>query len=230
MSSAFRISIGNRLRRSMSRAMLQTATIIMLLVCGASFGVAQKSNATAGAIKGKVGDEKGKSVAGANVSARQGEREVASVTTNGKGEFVLANLAAGRYTVIARKDGLQVGTITDIEVKSGKTISLRDNRLLLPIDESSLAILRGSVFNEAGLSVRGANIEIARIGEGGNAKRFDARLSNETGQFGFRLSPEAARYRVTVKADGAQTLSREIAIDGAAIYRESFVLKKKSVE
>lgn len=228
MSSAFMIFIGNRLRRSMSRAMLQTAAIIMLLVCGASFGVAQKSNATAGAIKGKVGDEKGKSVAGANVSARQGEREVASVTTNGKGEFVLANLAAGRYTVIARKDGLQVGTITDIEVKSGKTISLRDNRLLLPIDESSLAILRGSVFNEAGLSVRGANIEIARVGEG--TKRFDARLSNETGQFGFRLSPEAARYRITVKADGAQTLSREIAIDGAAIYRESFVLKKKSLE
>lgn len=188
-----------------------------------------KNNNSGGIVKGKVRNTDNKSVGGASVTARQGERDIAQTETDAKGDFVLANLPAGTYNIVIRKTGLRVGTISNLEVKTGKTVDLRGKELNLPTDEASLAILRGSVFTEAGRSVRGAQIEIARLNDDGSAsKRFDARLSDATGQFAFRLSPDAARYRVTVKIDGAATQTQDVAVEGAVIYRIAFKLQPKT--
>lgn len=178
---------------------------------------------SSGGIKGKVRVETG-TPAGVSVVVRQGDREVGRVLTDKKGEFVISNLAPGIYGVTLRKAGLSVGMIENIEVKTGKTRSLGD-RLILTIDEGSIAFIRGSVFNQDGRSVPNARIELAKIEDDGTVKKIDGRISNEIGSFVFRLSPETARYRLTAKQSGSEPVSKDIEVDGAAVYRVAISLK-----
>jgi hypothetical protein len=175
-----------------------------------------------GAIKGKVRVEIG-TPSGVTVIIREGEREIRKATTDKNGEFLVSGLTPGRYGLTFRKPGLSIGTIEDIEVKAGKTRSLGD-RLVLTIDEGSIAFIRGSVFSNEGRSVPNARVELAKVLDDGTAKKIDGRLTNETGAFVFRLSPDVAKYRVSVKADGAEPISKDVEIDGAAVYRVALSL------
>jgi len=180
---------------------------------------------TLGAIKGKVRVETG-TPAGVTVVVRHGEKEVARGTTEKNGEFLISRLTPGVYGLTFRKPGLSIGTIEDVEVKAGKTRSLGD-RLILTIDEGSIAFLSGSVFNATGRSVPNAKVELSRILEDGTTKKIDGRITTETGSFKFRLSPEPGKYRVSVKAEGAQPVTKDVDIDGAAIYRVALNLPPK---
>jgi hypothetical protein len=203
--------------------MKRTSNLVFLVVLIlASAGVFAQGGSTGG-IKGKVRVETG-TPAGVAVIVRQGEREVARGVTDKNGEFVVSRLAPGRYGVTLRKPGLSVGTIEDVEVKGGKTRSLGD-RLVLSIDEGSIAFIRGSVFNENDRSVPNVRIELARIEGDGTARKIDGRVTNEIGSFVFRLSPEVAKYRVTAKPNGGEPVSKDIEIDGAAIYRVALSVK-----
>jgi len=177
---------------------------------------------TTGAIRGKVRVEQG-SPGGVAVIVLQGEREVTRATTDKRGEFTIAHVVPGVYGVKFRKPGLSVGSIDGLEVKAGKTRGLHD--LILGIDEGSIAFLRGSVFTESGRSVPGVRIELARILSENSLQKIDARVTGETGEFVFRLSPESAKYRVTAKAEGAQLVSKDVEIDSAAVYRVALTLK-----
>src|SRR5687767_13171232 len=176
---------------------------IMLLAAGIS--VAQDKSF--GTIKGKVRVETG-TPAGVTVVVRRGETEVSRVETQKNGEFLVSRLAPGKYGLTFRKAGLSIGTMEDIEVKAGKTRSLGD-RLVLTIDEGSIAFIGGSVFNADGRSVPNARVELARILDDGSVKKIDGRITTETGSFKFRLSPEPAKYRVSVKAGGAEAVSKD---------------------
>lgn len=176
-----------------------------------------------GGIKGKVRVETG-SPSGVSVLVRQGEREVARGITDKKGEFGISHIAPGVYGVTLRKAGLSVGTIENIEVKAGKTRSLGD-RLILTIDEGSIAFIRGSVFNEEGRSVPNIRIELARIENDGTLTKIDGRVSNEIGAFVFRLTPDAAKYRVTAKPNIGDLVGKDVEVDGAAIYRIALSVK-----
>jgi hypothetical protein len=187
-------------------------------------GFAQElSTKGSGGIKGKVKVETG-TPGGVSVIVRQGEREVARGVTDKNGEFLVSRLAPGRYGVTLRKPGLSVGSLEDVEVKAGKTRSLGD-RLVLSIDEGSIAFIRGSVFNQNDRSVPNVRIELARIEGDGTLRKIDGRVTNEIGSFVFRLSPEVAKYRVTAKPNGAEPVSKDIEIDGAAIYRVALSIK-----
>jgi carboxypeptidase family protein len=177
---------------------------------------------TTGAIRGKVRVEQG-SPGGVAVILLDGDREVMRGATDKKGEFTIAHVVPGVYGVKFRKPGLSVGSIDGLEVKAGKTRALHD--LILGIDEGSIAFLRGSVFTESGRSVPGVRIELARIVAENSLQKIDARVTGETGEFVFRLSPETARYRVTAKAEGAQLVSKDVEIDSAAVYRVALTLK-----
>jgi len=176
-----------------------------------------------GGIKGKVKVETG-TPGGVSVIVRRGDREVARGITDKNGEFIVSRLAPGRYGVTLRKAGLSVGSLEDVEVKAGKTRSLGD-RLVLSIDEGSIAFIRGSVFNQNDRSVPNVRIELSRIEGDGTARKIDGRVTNEIGSFVFRLSPEVARYRVTAKPNGGEPVSKDIEIDGAAIYRVALSIK-----
>lgn len=179
---------------------------------------------TTGGIKGKVRAKGQGAIGGVSVTVKQHEREVASGVTDSKGEFLIKGLAPGIYGVTFRKEGLSVGTLEDIQVKAGKTTGLPD-RLVLTVNEASVARLWGNVFNEAGRSVPNARIELARVEADGSAKKIDGRLTNESGQAVFRLSPDKATYRLTVKAEGKEPQSKDVEIDGAMVYRVAFTIQ-----
>jgi hypothetical protein len=203
----------------MSRARTIFAAVFLILMAAA----ATAQDKTTGSIKGRVRVETGKPSEVA-VIVRQGEREVTQTTTNAKGEFTVGGLQPGLYSVTFRKPGLSVGTINNVEVRAGKVRALGD-RLVLTVDEGSLAFLRGSVFDPGGRSVPGARVELARVEADGSLKKLGERVTTETGQFVFRLPPDKAKYRVTVKADGAQDATKDVEVDDAVVYRVALTLE-----
>ena len=200
-------------------------TLFLFAVTLAFACVASGQDKSLGAIKGKVRVETG-TPAGVTVVVRRGDTEVTRSTTDKNGDFVVSKLTPGKYGVTFRKPGLSIGSLEDIEVKAGKTRSLGDH-LVLTIDEGSIAFLSGSVFNAAGRSVANTKVELSRILEDGSTKKIDSRITTETGSFKFRLSPDAGRYRVSVKPDGAEPVTKDVEIDGAAVYRVALNLPAK---
>jgi hypothetical protein len=198
------------------------SSLFALVFCLAGADTQARQQPTTGSLKGRVRVAQG-SAAGVSVVVREGDREVARTSTNAKGEFSFEGLAPGRYGLTLRKQGLQVGRIEDLEIRAGKTKTLNDG-LFLPVDEGSLAFLRGAVFDPNGRSVIGARVELSQIMPDGELKKIGNRVTNETGSFNFRLPPEAARYRVTVKAEGAEAVTRDVEIEGAAVFRVALTL------
>ena len=195
---------------------------VALLAVGVMFAQARQNPKTSGSIKGKVRVETG-TPAGVTIVIRQGDTETGHVATDKNGEFLITGLEPGIYGLTFRKPGLSIGTIENIEVKAGKTRSIGD-RLVLTIDEGSIAFIRGSVFNGEGRSVPNAKVELARILEDGSIKKIDGRITTETGTFVFRLAPDVAKYRVTVKMEGSEPISKDVEVDGAAVYRVALSL------
>src|SRR5919205_230808 len=197
------------------------AVAVMVIAATASFA----QDKSLGSIKGKVRVETG-TPSGVTVVVRRGQTEVTHVTTEKNGEFLVSRLAPGVYGLTFRKAGLSIGTIEDVEVKAGKTRSLGDH-LILTIDEGSIAFLSGSVFTADGRSVPNAKVELSLILEDGSTKKIDGRITTETGLFKFRLGPEPAKYRVSVKTNG-EPVTKDVEIDGAAVYRVALSLPPKS--
>jgi hypothetical protein len=198
--------------------MISVATFLLLV----AFACPGQDKST-GAIRGKVRVEKG-SAAGAAVILRQGDTEVTRTTTDKKGDFIIARIVPGIYGLTVRKPGLAVGSVENLEVKAGKTRSLADH-LYLSVDEGSIAFIRGSVFSEGGRSVPGVRVELARIIDEQSTEKLDARVTGETGEFVFRLPPDTAKYRLTMKASRAQVDSREVTVDGPAVYRVALTFR-----
>ncbi|HEV8427286.1 MAG TPA: carboxypeptidase-like regulatory domain-containing protein [Pyrinomonadaceae bacterium] len=201
-------------------------TLFVFAITLALATVAAGQDKTLGAIKGKVRVETG-TPGGVTVVVRRGEKEVTRSATDKNGDFLVSKLTPGIYGLTFRKPGLSIGSMEDIEVKAGKTRSLGD-RLILTIDEGSIAFLSGSVFNASGRSVPNVKVELSRILEDGTTKKIDGRVTTETGSFKFRLSPEPGKYRVSVKADGSEPVTKDVEIDGAAVYRVALSLPAKS--
>lgn len=195
------------------------ATVLLVLFSVACLA----QDKTTAAIKGKVRVEQGPP-SGVAVILLQDDREVTRGATDKKGEFVIRHVTPGLYSVTFRKPGLAVGSIPNLDLKAGQTRTLHD--LVLGIDEGSIAFLRGSVFTESGRSVPGVRVELARIVDENSVQKIDARVTGETGEFVFRLSPETAKYRVTVKAEGAQPASKDVEVDSPAVYRVALTLKR----
>lgn len=204
--------------RISSIRVISPAALLLLL----AFASPAQDKST-GAIKGKVRVEKG-SAAGAAVILRQGDTEVTRTTTDKKGDFLIARITPGVYGLTVRKPGLAVGSIENIEVKAGKTRSLGD-QLVLSVDEGSIAFIRGSVFSEGGRSVPGVRVELARIIDEQSTEKLDSRVTGETGEFVFRLPPDTAKYRLTMKASGAQVDSKDVTVDGPAVYRVALTFR-----
>jgi hypothetical protein len=199
---------------------------ITLFVAGLSADISSGQDKSFGTIKGKVRVETG-TPRDVTVVVRQGETEVTRASTDKNGDFVISRLTPGVYGLTFRKPGLSIGSMEDVQVKAGKTRSLGD-RLILAIDEGSIAFLSGSVFSADDRSVPNAKVELSKILEDGTTKKIDSRVTTETGSFKFRLSPEPGKYRVSIKTQGVEPVSKDVEIDGAAVYRVALSLPPKS--
>ena len=199
--------------------------LALFIVLGASAVTAMAQDKNTGTIKGKVRVEKG-SAGGVGVILRQNDHEVRRVETDRKGEFTMTRVPAGTDGLTFRKAGLAVGSIENVEVKAGKTRSLSDH-LFLAVDEGSIAFIRGSVFSEDGRSVPGVRVELSRVASDTSVDKLDSRITGETGEFVFRVPPEAAKYRLTLKADKAESVSKDVEVDSALVYRVALTYKPK---
>jgi hypothetical protein len=177
-------------------------------------------------VRGRVRVDSGASAEGVRVSLRRGDgdEEVAHALTDRKGEFEIAGVEPGSYVLRFRKEGLKTAELKPYVVRAGKSDSLGE-RVFMPVDEGSIAFVKGSVFSAEGRSVEGARVELYRLMPDGTTKKIDGRVSNELGEFSFRLAPSSARYRVTAAGDGGQD-AKDVEVEGAMIYRVALSLKR----
>lgn len=175
-----------------------------------------------GAIKGKVRTTTGDGISSVEIIARQKGEDVKSATSDGSGKFVLDGLKNGLYNVVFSKNGYGSGIMYNVEVKKKKTSDLGD-RLVLTVDQGTLVLIKGSVFDRSGRSVYGAKVEIEKISGDGSKRKIGSGSSSESGEFTFRQPDQSAKFRVTASLKGASA-SKEITVDSAGIYRLAITL------
>lgn len=193
-------------------------TILLIFLSNLALFAQDKS---AGVVKGTVKSTDGKEIAGVAVEARQDDKVVGAAQTDKNGDFKIANLKPGTYRFIFNKNGLSQGVSKEIEIKPKAVVTLKN--LILAIDEGTLAIVRGSVFDSDGRIALGVKIELRRI-NGDGARKIGEKFTGETGEFTFRLPPDRARYRLIATADKAKPTSKDLDIDGAETYRLAITL------
>jgi len=182
-----------------------------------------------GGVKGKVRDSRSAAISDVTVTAQKNGSDIKTVTTDKNGAFEMNGLAVGTYNFVFSKNGYNSGIRYDIEVKKNKINDL-GNRLILGLDQGTLVIIRGAVFDQNGRAVRGANIDIERKQSDGSYKRVGGTTSSygveplATGEFVFRFSQGAADFRITASMKGAKA-SEEINVSTAAVYRLAITLK-----
>lgn len=177
-----------------------------------------------GGVKGKVKTAKGEAISDVTITARQKGEDITTVKSNSNGNFVFENLKTGVYNFIFDKEGFGRGTIYNIEVKKGKTIDLGERAL--GIDQGTLVIIKGSIFDQDGRSLSGAKVEVSKVLEDGTLKKMNTYISSYFGEFTFRFPEGKAIFRITASAKGFETNSKDISVEGAAIYRLAITLNK----
>jgi hypothetical protein len=200
-----------------------TNALVVALLLAAAVAAQKGARPTTGGVKGKVKVDAGHTAGGVRIAVQRGEEEIARAETDAKGNYELSNLAPGVYTLTFRKAGLKTAQHREVEVRAGKVKSLGD-KVFMPVDEGAIAFVRGSVFDEGGRSVHGAQVEIALVRADGATRKLDGRVTNETGAFSFRLTPDAARYRLTARANGREA-AKDVEVEGAMVYRVALSLR-----
>jgi hypothetical protein len=186
-----------------------------------------------GGVKGKVRSARNDALAQVTVTAQRDGREVKTTTTDARGDFVLSGLEAGVYSFAFSKNGYNSGIRYNVEVKKNKIRDL-GSRLILSVDQGTQIVIRGTVFDENGRSVTGANIDIEKKQSDGSYRKISSTTTSygleslARGEFVFSLPPtaEAAEYRLTASTKGVSG-SKTIAVSGAAVYRLAINLKAK---
>jgi len=202
--------------------------VILLLAVSVSVALGQET----GGVKGKVRTTKGEGIAGVSVTARQNSEDVKSATSDNKGNFELEGLKAGLYNIVFSKNGYSSGLMYNVEVKQKKTNNLGD-RLVLTIDQGTQVIIKGTVFDQDGRSVAGARVESEKILSDGSTKKIGSGFTSyggaptARGEFTFKFSEGAAKFRVTASAGGASA-SKEVEVSNAAIYRLAITLNMRT--
>ena len=104
---------------------LSCAFFVLALVLGLASSGWGQSQSTAGTVQGDVLDEKGGSVAGATIEAKNLSTDfVQTETSNTDGHFAFLSLAPGRYTLTISKSGFATIVQENINLTVGQTITL----------------------------------------------------------------------------------------------------------
>ncbi|MCU1289703.1 MAG: Cna protein B-type domain protein [Acidobacteria bacterium] len=178
--------------------------------------------AQTGGLKGKIRTAKGDSISGVTVTARQKDKDVKTVKSDGKGNFTIEGLESGLYNLVFDGKGYSASILYNVEVKKNKMRDLPD-RLILAVDQGTLVQVRGSVFNQDGRSVTGAEVTLEKINSDGSTRKIGGVYTNVSGEFTFRQPEGGAKLRLTAKLKDAST-SKEIEVDSAGIYRLALTL------
>ncbi|MBL8150845.1 MAG: carboxypeptidase regulatory-like domain-containing protein [Blastocatellia bacterium] len=198
--------------------------LIAAIFSTASFALAEK-----GSIKGKVVNESGKGIATAQVTAQNSQGAEFQVKTNSKGEFQLSDLEPGEYSISVDAEGYKsVELLNKQKVESGKTTKI-SSEIELPISTDD-SLLRGVVFTERGYSVQGATVEIEKkVDSSSKGKSFKKQyVTNQAGEFAFRLPGSGGQYQLKVTARGFETATQTIDLVSGESRSIAFSLKNSS--
>jgi carboxypeptidase family protein len=204
-----------------------SAFILLCTLVVAAFGEPQGS----GTLKGKIENDKGKPIEGAEVRAlRSRDRSVKETKTDAGGNFSF-ELAADDYTVSFDADGYQGGTLVQMQqVEEGKETVVKTIRLLKASRRTSL--IRGAVFDSGGASLAGVSLKLVRVPteeeEKDHRKVGSLSLSytsNSHGEFAFRVPSVRARYRVTATLNGFKLETKFVDVNESESVPLSFSLE-----
>jgi Carboxypeptidase regulatory-like domain len=172
-----------------------------------------QSQTQTGAIKGRVKERNGKALEGVIVRATNAENkeDKRETKSDDKGDFEFDALPAGRYSLSFERQGYKTFVTRKLEVAAGETTKL-GAAVELSREGDPYAVIRGAIFRGPGFTLPNATVTIERI-DGGKKFKQET-LSQEGGEFAFRLKAEKAKYRVTATARGFEPASVEIEIGG----------------
>jgi 5-hydroxyisourate hydrolase-like protein (transthyretin family) len=193
--------------------------VIVLCSAIAVGGAAQKH----GTLKGKIEDEKGKPIAGAEVRAMKVEDRSLKETRTDQEGYYLLELEPGSYTVSFDAEGYQGGTLFRLqEVEAGKETRVKTIRLERA---KRTSLIRGAVFDTQGRSLAGARVRLERILTASEKPLALERITNSRGEFAFRLPAEQARYRLTATLSGYKPDTKEIQLGESESAPVAFTLE-----
>ena len=194
-------------------AIICAPLLAALLLAPAGAQSQTQTGAQTGAIKGKVKEHDGKALEGVIISATNAENkeDKRETKSDDKGDFGFDALPAGRYSFSFEKQGYKTFVTRKLEVVAGETTRL-SRAIELSREGEPYAVIRGAVFRGPGFTLPNATLTIERIDGGKKFKRET--VSQEGGEFAFRLKAEKAKYRITATAQGFQPASIEVEVGG----------------
>jgi hypothetical protein len=205
------------------------ATILFLV----SLPIAvQAMTQSTGTLKGKIENEKGKPIVGAEVRAmRSRDRSLKETKTDEAGNFTF-ELAPDDYTISFDAEGYQGGTLVQMQqVEEGKETTVKTIRLSKAGQRTSL--IRGAVFDSEGASLAGVHLKLERVPteeEENDKKRVKSfslsYTSNTRGEFAFRVPAARARYRITATLHGYKLEKKVVDVSESEAVPLSFSLEQ----
>lgn len=200
----------------------------ILLVC---FPIAVLSTPQGvGTLKGKIENEKGKPIAGAEVRAlRNRDRSLKETRTDEAGNYSF-ELAPDDYTVSFDAEGYQGGTLVQMQqVEEGKETTVKTIRLA---KGQRTSLIRGAVFDSEGASLGGVHLKLERVPTDDEEKERKGikKLSlsyttNNRGEFAFRVPAARARYQITATLHGYRLEKKLVDISESESVPLSFSLE-----
>ena len=181
--------------------------------------------AQTGVVKGKVKERDGKALEGVLIRAtnQKNKSSISETKSDNKGDFEFVDLPSGDYSFSLEKKGYVTFLSRNISVIAGETLKLK-TVIELKREEAPYSLIRGAVFYGAGYSMPNASVTIERVDGGGKFKQ--SRQSIEGGEFSFRIKAEKAKYRVTASANGFQSASTEVEIEGDEVRNIALTLQQ----
>jgi len=89
------------------------------------------------------------------------------------------------------------------------------------------ALVSGSVFEERGYALPGADVSLVPETGSGNTKPLEA-VSDGRGEFVIRVPPGPMQYSVTVQAKGYQSLRKTLSVQDQERVEVTFQLERES--
>lgn len=209
----------------MTRVFISALFVFCLVIAG--LAVPQAT----GTLKGKIENEKGKPIAGAEVRAtRSRDRSVKETKTDEAGNYSF-ELQPDDYTVSFDAEGYQGGTLVQMQqVEEGKENTVKTIRLGKAKNRTSL--IRGSVFESRGASLAGVHLKLERVATADEEKEHKrwpsismSYTSNSRGEFAFRVPAARARYKITARLGGYKPETKVVEVSESEAVPLAFSLE-----
>lgn len=114
---------------------------LLVLACALSTGVMAQGGAS---VAGRVTDERGANVTGAEVRLRSRNNVTLFARTNGEGVYGFTGLAPGDYILEIKAGGFAAQTSEDFRVERGKTLALDFQLSVASLDETVVVVASGT--------------------------------------------------------------------------------------